>query len=91
MNEDIVDIWQIQPKTGIIDKITAALEDTPAEVQVSVTLTGFGAARFHFARAILMAAFDMTEEDATKYLTRAGAEREIERLAYLWAKARPEA
>lgn len=79
------DVWQRAPKASIASDLGKALENMPGEVRVAVTLTGKGAARYHFARTLLLLSFpDLTQEDVDKYLVRAGAEREVERLAHLW-------
>ena len=73
------------PVTDILKKLNEAIENSPEEISVNVILTGIGAARYHFAKSLLKSAYpNLEERDIDKYLVRAGAEREIERLAYLW-------
>jgi hypothetical protein len=78
------DIWEIKPRGDIAEQLTNEALNPPSEVEIMVTLTGNSAARYHFARKLLMLAFQLSQEEADRYLTRAGAEREIERLALLW-------
>jgi protoheme ferro-lyase len=79
------EIWLKPPVSEITESLESELEKRPEEVSVNVILTGIGAARYHFAKSLLRSAYpNLEERDIDKYLVRAGAEREIERLAYLW-------
>ncbi len=78
MPED--DLWSRPPRADQIEQLTQQALNPPAEVVVEVKLSGLSAARFHFARQLLMSVFTLSQEDADAYLVRAGAEREIERL-----------
>ena len=79
------EIWSKPPVSDITKTLEEKLENAPKEVSVNVILTGIGAARFHFAKSLLQSAYpNLEERDIDKFLVRAGAEREIERLAYLW-------
>jgi len=82
---DEKDIWDKPPVAEITDKLNKAMENCPKEVAVNVILTGKGAKRFYFAKSLLSNAYpNLSESDIVKFLVRAGAEREIERLAYVW-------
>ena len=82
---DNEEIWSKPPISEITESLESELEMRPEEVSVNVILTGIGAARYHFAKSLLKSAYpNLEERDIDKYLVRAGAEREIERLAYLW-------
>lgn len=84
---DAGDVWERAPKAAIAEDLGRAMAEVPEEITVSVTLRGRGAARYHFARTLLLLAFpDLAQEDVDKFLMRAGAEREIERLAHLWSR-----
>lgn len=79
------EIWSKPPVSEITETLESELEKRPEEISVNVILTGIGAARYHFAKSLLKSAYpNLEERDIDKYLVRAGAEREIERLAYLW-------
>ena len=79
------EIWLKPPVSEITESLESELEKRPEEVSVNVILTGIGAARYHFSKSLLRSAYpNLEERDIDKYLVRAGAEREIERLAYLW-------
>lgn len=82
---DEKDIWEKPPVSEITEKLNKSMENCPKEVSVNVILTGKGAARFYFAKSLLQNAYpNLSETDIIKFLVRAGAEREIERLAYIW-------
>ena len=79
------EIWSKPPISAITASLESKLENSPDEVSVNVILTGIGAARYHFAKSLLQSAYpNLDSRDIDKFLVRAGAEREIERLAYLW-------
>lgn len=79
------EIWSKPPISDITASLESKLENAPDEVAVNVILTGIGAARYHFAKSLLQSAYpNLDSRDIDKFLVRAGAEREIERLAYLW-------
>lgn len=85
MTED--EIWQLAPKTEITNELETAIINTPDELPINVILTGKSAARYHFARTLLSSAYpNLSLSDIDKFLVRGGAEREIEKLAYLWKK-----
>jgi hypothetical protein len=82
---DNEEIWSKPPVSEITETLETELEKRPEEVSVNVILTGKGAARFYFAKSLLENAYpNLSESDIIKFLVRAGAEREIERLAYIW-------
>lgn len=82
---DEKDIWEKPPVSEITEKLNKSMENCPKEVSVNVILKGKGAARFYFAKSLLQNAYpNLSETDIIKFLVRAGAEREIERLAYIW-------
>ena len=79
------EIWSKPPLSDITTSLESKLENTPEELSINVVLTGIGAKRYHFAKSLLQSAYpNLNNQDIDKFLVRAGAEREIERLAYLW-------
>lgn len=74
------DIWNATPRADRMEQLTQQALNPPSEIFITVKLSGSSAARFHFARVLLMNAFSLSQDEADAYLARAGAEREIERL-----------
>jgi hypothetical protein len=74
------DIWNEAPRADKVEQLTQMALNPPDEVEISVKLTGLSAARYHFARALLMSSFNLSQDEVDAYLVRCGAEREIEKI-----------
>ena len=65
----------------LVTAAQGAITDPPESVEINVTLTGVGAARFNFARTLLVQGFGISEEEAAKVLVQSGAMAHIKRFA----------
>lgn len=65
----------------IQERVKALTENPPNLICVNVVLNGTAALKHMICREIIMNAADVSEQDADWYILRAGAERELLRLA----------
>lgn len=65
----------------IEDRVAFLTENPPNMICVNVVLTGTAALKHMICKEIIMLAAGVTEQDAEWYILRAGAERELSRLA----------
>lgn len=70
----------------IQSRIKHLTENPPNTICVNVVLNGVAALKHAICREITMAAGNVSEQDADWYILRAGAERELERLATVGIK-----
>ena len=77
----------LQKSSATINELKAtaeeALMNAPAELHIDVTLTGVAASRFYFMKEIIKTFTKRSDQEITEYLVQGGAERELERFAFM--------
>jgi hypothetical protein len=70
----------------IQDKIKSIIENPPTITSVHVVLNDNSALKHEICKNLIMISANVSEEEANWYIVRAGAERELERLATIAIK-----